>query len=48
MLLRMLRPTHNSGAHVGKSFMRPMVMAFAIIFVSTKDRRTGPEDHFLS
>ena len=35
MLLRMLRPTHNSVAHVGKSFMRPVVMAFAIIFVST-------------
>ncbi len=35
MLLRMLRPTHNSGAHVGKRFVRPMVMAFAIIFVST-------------
>jgi len=35
MLLRMLRPTHNSGAHVGKSFMRPMLMAFAIIFVSS-------------
>ena len=35
MLLRMLRPTHNSVAHVGKSYMRPVVMAFAIIFVST-------------
>lgn len=35
MLLRMLRPTHNSGAHVGKRFARPMVLAFAIIFVST-------------
>ena len=34
MLLRMLRPTHNSVAHVGKSYMRPVVMAFAIIFVS--------------
>ena len=35
MLLRMLRPTHNSVAHVGKSYMRPAVMAFAIIFIST-------------
>ena len=35
MLLRMLRPTHNSVAHVGKSYMRPVVMAFAIIFIST-------------
>ena len=35
MLLRMLRPTHNSVAHVGKSYMHPAVMAFAIMFVST-------------
>ena len=35
MLLRMLRPTHNSVAHVGKSYVRPVVMAFAIIFIST-------------
>ena len=35
MLLRMLRPTHNSVAHVGKKYMRPVVMAFAIIFIST-------------
>jgi serine protease Do len=35
MLLRMLRPAHNSVAHVGKSYMRPAVMAFAIIFIST-------------
>ena len=35
MLLRMLRPIHNSVSHVGKSYMRPVVMAFAIIFVST-------------
>ena len=35
MLLRMIRPTHNSVAHVGKSYMRPVVMAFAIIFIST-------------
>jgi len=35
MLLRMLRPAHNSLAHAGKSYMRPVVMAFAIIFVST-------------
>ena len=35
MLLRMLRPTHNSVAHVGKSYVRPVVMAFAIIFAST-------------
>ena len=35
MLLRMLRPTHNSVAHVGKSYMRPVVMAFVIIFIST-------------
>ena len=35
MLLRMLRPAHNSLAHVGKSYVRPVVMAFAIIFVST-------------
>ena len=35
MLLRMLRPTHNSVAHVSKSYTRPVVMAFAIIFVST-------------
>ena len=35
MLLRMLRPTHNSVAHVGKSYMRPAVMAFAIIFIWT-------------
>ena len=35
MLLRMLRPAHNSLEHAGKSYMRPVVMAFAIIFVST-------------
>ncbi|MGB1758155.1 MAG: DegQ family serine endoprotease [Candidatus Puniceispirillaceae bacterium] len=34
MLLRMLRPTHNSVAHVGKSYLRPVVMAFAIILIS--------------
>lgn len=35
MLLRMLRQAHDSLAHAGKSYMRPVVMAFAIIFVST-------------
>ena len=35
MLLRVLRPTHNLVTYVGKSFMRPVVMAFAIIFIST-------------
>ena len=35
MLLRMLRPTHNSVVHVGKSYVRPVLMAFAIIFAST-------------
>ena len=35
MLLRMLRPAHNSLGHAGKSYMRSVVMAFAIIFVST-------------
>ena len=35
MLLRMLRPTHNSVARVGKSYLRAAVMAFAIIFIST-------------
>ena len=35
MMLRMLRPTHNSFAYLGKSYLHPVVMAFAIIFVST-------------
>ena len=35
MLMRMLRPTHTSGAHVGNAFMRPLVLALVVIFVST-------------
>ena len=35
MMLRMLRPAHNSLVHVGISYLRPVVMAFAIISVST-------------
>ena len=35
MLLRMLGHTYYSVAHFGKSYMRPVVMAFAILFVST-------------
>ena len=35
MMLRMLRPAHNSFAYLGKSYLYPVVMAFAIIFVST-------------
>ena len=35
MLLRMMRLAENPLTHVGKSYMRPVVMAFAVIFVST-------------
>ena len=35
MLLRMLRPAHDSLVRSGKSYLSPIVMAFAIIFVST-------------
>ena len=35
MLLRMLRPTHVSGARVRKSIVRPVVIAFTIVLVST-------------
>ncbi|MEC8109699.1 MAG: DegQ family serine endoprotease [Pseudomonadota bacterium] len=35
MLLRMLRLAHNSLVYAGESRVRPVVMAFAIIFVST-------------
>ncbi len=35
MLLRMLRPTDDTGAQVKKSYVRPVGLAFAIIIVST-------------
>ena len=35
MLLRILRPAYNSFAHAREGYVRPVVMAFAIIFVST-------------
>ena len=35
MLLKMLRPAHNSLAHVGQRSVRLVVVAFAIMFVST-------------
>ena len=35
MLIRMLRPTHISGSHVGNALLRPVVVALAVILVST-------------
>ena len=35
MLLRLLRPAHVLGAQMGKSLARPLVIAFAIMFLST-------------
>ena len=35
MIFKMLRPNQRSSAHVEKSIARPVVIAFAIIFLST-------------
>ena len=46
MLLRMLRPAHDSLVHAGKSYLSPVVMAFAIIFVSTNLAASERPDSF--
>ena len=35
MLMRILRPNHTSGTHVGNALLRPLLVAFVVILVST-------------
>ena len=34
MLMRMLRPTHTSGAHVGNALLRPVVVGLFVINIA--------------